>query len=181
MPMTTTATNTARAPLPRGLHVHQRSRLLGGAAASLSTRERAGALAARAFAGAPPTARSLLLELDGAHGLCVLAVGEQPAAVWRFDAAALRALSEAAGSEVPRLDARAGLRGEASRLVLGMRLPALRGSIGDVVVVHDRPDAISRLVSVVLLEAIVEHVWVEPEEPSFTSGAGDAGGRCHTA
>jgi hypothetical protein len=175
MTMTTTDSGWAASPLPRGLNVHERGRLLRGAeAASLSTRERAGALAGRALAGAPPTARSLVLELDRAHGHCVLAVGDVPAAVWRFDAGPLRDLAEAFGADVPRLDAIAGLRAEASRLVVGMRLPALRGSIGDVVVVHDHSDAVSRLVGSMLLEAIVEHVWVDDGEaarPAWREGS----------
>jgi hypothetical protein len=168
--MTMTMPNaTTGAAHGRSLHIRERGRLLRGVeAASLSTRERAGALAGRALAGAPPTARSIVLELDGAHGHCVLAVGDAPAAVWRFDAGALRALAEAFTSEVPRLDALATLRGEASRLVLSMRLHALRGSVGDVVVVHDQPGAVSRLVGSMLLEAIVEHVWVDEDEVSIT-------------
>jgi len=167
---TTTMTASRQATAP-GLNVHERGRLLRRAeAASLSCRERAGALTSRALAGAPPTARSLVLELDRAHGLCVLAVGDRPAAVWQFDAGALGALAAAAGSDVPRVGARAGLREEASRVVLGMRLQALRGSIGDVVVVHDRPSAISRHVGATLLEAIVEQVWVDGAE----GGARDA-------
>jgi hypothetical protein len=162
---TTTATAAFRwaaAPLPEGLQVHERGPLLPGAeAASLCSRARAGALAARARAGAPPTARSLVLELGSAHGLCVLATGERPAAVWRFDAAALGGLAAVASADVPRLGALAELRAEASRLILAMRLPALRGSIGDVVVVHDQPGALWRLVAAILLEAIVAHVWVD--------------------
>jgi hypothetical protein len=162
MTMTSTDAGWAGSPLPRGLNIHERGRLLrGGEAASLSTRERAGALAGRALAGAPPTARSLVLELDRTHGHCVLAVGDAPAAVWRFDAGPLRELASTFASDVPRLDALAGLRAEASRLVLGMRLAALRGSIGDVVIVHDHSDAVSRLVGTMLLEAIVEHVWTD--------------------
>jgi hypothetical protein len=176
MTMTTTDSAWAASPRPRGLNVHQRGRLLRGSeAASLSTRERAGALAGRALAGAPSTARSIVLELDREHGHCVLAMGDAPAAVWRFDAGPLRARAEAFGSDVPRLDALAGLRAEASRLVVGMRIPALRGSIGDVVVVHDHSDAVSRLVGAMLLEAIVEHVRVDGEAeisgPSWREGA----------
>jgi hypothetical protein len=153
-------TPSSRALPPRRLHVHERGRVLSEAeAASLSSRERAGALMERALAGAPPSARSLVLELDGAHGLCVLATGDQAAAVWRFDAGLLRGLACAFDAEVPRLDALGGLRVEASRLVLAMRLQALCGTIGDVVVVHNRPDAVSRLVGSMLLGAIVEHVW----------------------
>ena len=168
MTMTTTPPTAVRwqgAPWPRGLNVRQRGRLLRAVEAdTLSSRERAVALTGRALAGAPPTARSIVLELDRAHGLCVLAMGDLPAAVWRLDTSALHDLAVAFGSDVPRLDALAGLRAEASRLILGMRLRALRGSIGDVVVVHDHPDAISRLVGAMLLEALVEHVWLEDED-----------------
>jgi hypothetical protein len=159
---TTTSSPWMTAPVPRGLNVHERGPVLRGAeAASLSSRERAAALTDRALAGAPPTARSLVLELERSHGLCVLAMGDRPAAVWRFDVGALRGLAAAAGADVPRARALAGLREEASRVVLGMRLHALRGSVGDVVFVHDRPDAISRLVGTMLLDVIVEHVWLE--------------------
>jgi hypothetical protein len=91
----------------------------------------------------------------------VLAVGDVPAAVWRFETSALSALAGELAADVPRLDALARLRAEASRLILSMRFQALRGSIGDVIVVRDRPDAVSRLVGTMLLEAIVEHVWSE--------------------
>jgi hypothetical protein len=185
MTMTNTDTTPATATgatVGRGLHIRERGRLLRGAeAASLSSRERAGALAGRALAGAPPTARSLVLELDGVHGHCVLAVGDAPAAVWRFDARTLRVLAEAFASEVPRLDALGSLRAEASRLVLGMRLHALRGSVGDVVVVHDHPDVVSRLVGSMLLEAIVEHVWTEEVEVSVTPASWREGAEYHTA
>ena len=174
---TTTTTGWMTAPVPRGLNVHERGPLLRGAeAASLSSRERAAALTDRALAGSPPTARSLVLELERSHGLCVLAMGDRPAAVWRFDVGALRGLAAAAGADVPRVDALAGLREEASRIVLGMRLHALRGSIGDVVVVHDRPHAISRLVGAILLEAIVEHVWLEQAGVTGEATSGSFGG-----
>jgi hypothetical protein len=181
MTMTTTDSMMTSAR-PRALHIQERGRLLRGAeAASLSSRERAGALAGRALAGAPPTARSLVLELDGIHGHCVLAVGDVPAAVWRFDAGTLRVLAESFASEVPRLDALASLRAEASRLVRGMRLHALRGSVGDVVVVHDQPDAVSRLVGSMLLEAIVEHVWVDEDEVSVSPATWREGAECRSA
>lgn len=185
---TTMAKTMARAmdsweatPMPRGLHVQERGRLLGRAEALLSSRERAGALAGRALAGAPPTARSIVLELDGAEGHCVLAVGEVPAAVWRFDAHTLEALAAEFAADVPRLDALARLRAEAGRLVLSMRLQALRGSIGDVVVVRDRPDAASRLVGAMLLEAIVEHVWSEDGEAGGAASTWREGAGCHSA
>jgi len=100
-------------------------------------------------------------------------------AVWRFDAGALGSLASELAADVPRLDALARLRGEASRLILSMRLRALRGSIGDVVVVRDQPDAVSRLVGAMLLEAIVEHVWSEDGGPTRASWREDAG--CHSA
>ena len=182
--MTMTTTDSwAALPMPRGLHVRERGRLLGRAEALLSSRERAGALAGRALAGAPPTARSLVLELDGAHGHCVLAVGDLPAAVWRFDVTALSGLAAQFAADVPRLDALAQLRAEASRVVVSMRLQALRGSIGDVVVVRDRPDAVSRLVGAMLLEAIVEHVWSEDAdgERAGASSSWREGGGSHSA
>ena len=191
MQTTTTATaeRQATAPMPPGLNVHERGRLLRRAeAASLSCRERAGALTGRALAGAPPTARSLVLELERAHGLCILGVGDRPAAVWQFDAGALRALAAAAGADVPRVDALARLREEARRVIVGMRLHALRGSIGDVVVVHDRPNAVSRLVGATLLEAIVDQVWVDGDGArDLTSATGPSrvswreGGECRSA
>ena len=154
----------ARAAVPRGLHVLERGRVLRSAeASSLSSRERAGALAQGALAGAPPTARALVLELDQSHGLCVLAMGDRPAAVWRFELGALRDLAAQIGSDAPRIGALAEMREEASRIILGMRLAALRGSVGNVVVVHGRPNALSRLVGSVLLEAIVQHVWRETD------------------
>jgi hypothetical protein len=170
-------------PMPPGLHVRERGRLLHGVeATSLSSRERAGALAGRALAGAPPTARSLVVEIDGAHGHCVLAVGDVPAVVWRFSLGTLATLAAAFVSDVPRLDAMARLRAEASRLVLSMRLQALRGSIGDVVVVRDRPDTVSRLVGAMLLEAIVEHVWNEGNEgEEARRAAWREGAECHSA
>jgi hypothetical protein len=180
----------ALAPAPLGLKVRERGRLLRrGEAASLSSRERASALTGRALAGAPPTARSLVLELERSHGFCVLGVGDRPAAVWQFDAGALRALAAAIDSDVPRLQALAGLRDEAGRIIRGMRLQALRGSIGDVVVIHDRPNAISRLVGAMLLEAIVERVWLDDgvgardaTAPTCRSrGSWREGGECHTA
>jgi hypothetical protein len=181
--ITTTKKKTeswAATPMPHGLHVRERGPLLGRAEALLSTRERAGALAGRALAGAPPTARSIVLELDGADGHCVLAMGDVPAAVWRFDARALTALAAEFAADVPRLDALARLRAEASRLVVSMRLQALRGSIGDVVVVRDRPDAASRLVGAMLLEAIVEHVWSDDGDRDAASTWRE-GAECHTA
>ena len=150
----------AMATVPRGLHVLERGRVLRSAeASSLSSRQRAGALAEGALVGAPPMARSLVFELDQSHGLCVLAMGDRPAAVWRFELGALRDLAAQIGSATPRLGALAELREEASHIILGMRLAALRGSVGNVVVVHGRPNALSRFVGSVLLEAIIEHVW----------------------
>ncbi len=152
----------AAAPLAHGLNVREQGRLLHGAAAAmLSSRERAGVLTERALAGAPPTARSLVLELDRAHGLCVLAMGDRPAAVWRFELGALRDLAATAGANLPRSGGLTRVRDEASRLVLGTRLEALRGSIGDVVVVHQHADTLSQLVGAALLDAIVEHVWAD--------------------
>jgi hypothetical protein len=178
--MMTTTDSWAAQPLPRGLHVQERGRLLGSReTANLSSRERAGALAGRALAGASPTARSLVLELDGADGHCVLAVGDSPAAVWRFDTGALASLASELAADVPRLDALARLRAEASRLVVSMRLRALRGSIGDVVVVRDQPDAVSRLVGAMLLEAIVENVW--SEDRGATRASWREGAECHSA
>jgi hypothetical protein len=176
----------AMAPVPRGLHVLERGRVLRSAcASSLSSRERAGALAEGALAGAPPTARSLVLELDQSHGLCVLAMGDRPAAVWRFELGALRDLAARLGSDAPHLGALAEMREEASRIILGMRLAALRGSVGNVVVVHARPSALSRLVGSVLLEAIVEHVWRGTAEAAraeaATSVSWREGGECRSA
>jgi hypothetical protein len=178
-----TTGSLATRPMPRGLQVRERGRLLLDLeAASLSSRERAGALASRALAGAPPTTRSLVLELDGGYGHCVLAVGELPAVVWRFDVRTLTALTAAFTSDVPRLDALARLRAEASRLVLSMRLQALRGSIGDIIIVRERPDAVSGLVGAMLLEAIVEHVWREDgEREGATPPAWREGAECHNA
>ena len=100
---TTTTTNRAKASMPHGLNVREQGRLpRGPAAAALSSRERAGVLTERAFAGAPPSARSLVLELDRSQGLCVLAMGDRPAAVWSFELGALSALAARASSEVPR-------------------------------------------------------------------------------
>jgi hypothetical protein len=182
--MTMTTTDSwAALPMPRGLHVQERGRLLARReAASLSSRERAGALASRAFAGASPTARSLVLELDGTQGHCVLAVGDLPAAVWRVDTSALAELAAEFASDMPRLDALARMRDEASRVVLSMRLRALRGSIGDVVVVRDQPDAASRLVGAMLLEAIVDQVWSEADgETVATRAAWREGAECRSA
>ena len=160
--MITTTTRGAMAPVAHGLNVREQGRLLHGAAtATLSSRERAGVLTERALVGAPPTARSLVLELDRSHGLCVLAMGDRPAAVWRFELSALRGLAATAGADLPRSGGLRRVREEASRLILGTRLSALRGSIGDVVVVHQHRDTLSQLVGAALLDAIVEHVWAD--------------------
>jgi hypothetical protein len=180
MPMTTD--DWAALPMPRGLHVQERGRLLARReAASLTSRERAGALAGRALAGAPPTTRSLVLELDGSEGHCVLAAGDVPAAVWRFDTSALADLAASFASDMPRLDALSRLRAAASHLVVGMRLRALRGSIGDVVVVREQRDAVSRLVGAMLLEAIVSMVWSEEDESSATRSSWRAGAEFRSA
>jgi hypothetical protein len=176
----------AMAAVPRGLHVLERGRVLRSAeASSLSSRARAGALAEGALAGAPPTARSLVLELDQSHGLCVLAMGDRPAAVWRFELGALRELATRLGADTPRIGALAELRAEASRIILGMRLAALRGSVGNVVVVHGRPNALSRFVGSALLEAIVEHVWRESDDlaraEASTRVSWREGGECRSA
>jgi hypothetical protein len=160
--VTMTTARWATAPVAHGLNVREQGRLLHGAAAAmLSSRERAGVLTERALAGAPPTARSLVLELDGSHGLCVLAMGDRPAAVWRLELGALRALAATAGADLPRPGGPTRVRQEASRLILGTRLAALRGSIGDIVVVHQHPDTLSQLVGAALLDAIVEHLWAD--------------------
>jgi hypothetical protein len=111
------ATASATAPLQRALQVHERGRLLRGAeVGSLSSREWARALADHALAGGSPRLRSLVIELDGARGHCVLAVGTIPAAVWRFDAGALHGMAAELATDVPRVDARApARRGEPPR------------------------------------------------------------------
>ena len=62
-----------------------------------------------------------------------------------------------------------------------MRLHALRGSVGDVVVVHDQPDAVSRLVGSMLLEAIVEHVRSKDADAADAPSSWREGAGCHSA
>jgi hypothetical protein len=52
--------------------------------------------------------------------------------------------------------------------------------------VHDHPDAVSRLVGSMLLQAIVEHVWVDPRgragaADDATSASWREGAECRSA
>lgn len=79
---------------------------------AVSCRERAQVLCLQALAGAPPSARSLLVRMDGPVGHLVLAAGDQPIALWRL---------------TPGADMRTCLS--------QARLDTLRGSIGAIVTV----------------------------------------------
>lgn len=82
----------------------------------LASRDDARDLSRAVLEGVSPDARTLVVDLDGDGVRCVYAMGTEPVAFWDLDGAALRK--------------------DAGAAVRASRLQALRGSVGELVIVR---------------------------------------------
>jgi hypothetical protein len=113
--------------------------------AGLSSRVDARQLCGSVLAGAPSTARTLVIDLEGETCHFVYAMGSEPVALWDLEVGSFRTTLAALPATVTADEARRLLTAHAHRLVRAARLQTLRGSVTELCTVRRKAASGSHL------------------------------------